>query len=522
MRGASRNRRQLHPDPWLVLAVAVVLVAATSLPYWLAYRAPEGYVFSGILLNPADGNSYFAKMREGWAGEWLFRLPYTQDPGPGAFIFTYFLFLGHVARWLNLSLDVVYHGARMVGGLALLLTGWAFLGAFTTSRRARWAMWLLFALGSGLGWLALPFGVFTSDLLVPEAFPFLAVFSNAHFALALALELWILRYTLPGLPAAARPWQGWLVVGVATLALAQVQPMVLLSAGLVIGGVALWQATVARSLRPFFAPAILTFGLLALPWLVYDFTLTLRHPVLAEWNAQNLTPTPPLWDVLIAGGAPLLLAAVGFVRAARRRSPRDVILLVWLGLGGLALYAPFALQRRLSVGLWVPVCVLAVEALREVVWPRLRPAWRPLVVGALALLALPTNLIVYAATLGAIASREPDIYWSADEAAALRWLAGHATPADTVAAAPEFGLFIPARTAARVLYGHPFETIHAAAQEQLLLDFYAGRASPEAFVAAHQITYVIVGSRERELLGAAWDVDWPVVFASGEVVIYAP
>ncbi|MCC7359237.1 MAG: hypothetical protein IT317_07165 [Anaerolineales bacterium] len=522
MRGVPGPRRQPQPDTWLVLAVAIAVVLVTSVPYWLAYRVSGNVVFSGILLNPADGNSYLAKMREGWVGSWLFTLPYTQDPGPGAFIFTYFLFLGHVARWLGLSLEAVYHGARLAGGLALLLTGWAFLGAFAPGRRARWAMWLLFALGSGLGWLALPFGLYTPDLLVPEAFPFLAVFSNAHFALALALELWILRYAVPGLPAAAHPWQGWLVVGLATLALAQVQPMVLLSAGLVIGGVAAWQAVAARSLRPLVVPGFLTFGLLALPWLIYDFTLTLRHPVLAEWNAQNLTPSPPLWAAIIAGGAPLLLAAVGFVRALRRRTPRDVILLAWLGLGGLALYAPFALQRRLSVGLWVPVCVLALDTLRAVVWPRLRPAWRPLGVGVVALLALPTNLLIYAAALGAIAAREPNIFWTAGEAAALRWLGEHATPADTVAAAPTFGLYIPAHTAARVLYGHPFETTHATLQEQLLLNFYAGRLPPETWVHDHRVTYVVVGPRERALLGADWAVDWPVAFAQDEVVIYAP
>jgi len=503
--------------------VAVSLVLVTSLPYWLAYRVPADHVFTGILINPADGNSYFAKLREGWAGAWLFTLAYTIDPGPGAFIFTYFLFLGHLARWANASLDLIYHLARMLGGLALLLTAWAFLGHFVTTRRARWAAWLLLALGSGLGWAALLlFQAYTSDLLVPEAFPFLAVFANAHFALALALELWILRWTLPGLPPAKVSWHGWVWLALATTGLAQVQPMVLLSAGLVIGGVAVWQAVAGRSLRPLFTAPIVIFGVLAVPWVVYDFALTLQHPVLAAWNAQNLTPSPPLWDALIAGGVPLLLAAVGFMRALRRRQPLDVILIVWLGLGGLALYAPFALQRRLSIGLWVPLCVLAVQALRDVIWPRLRPASRPLVIGLLALLVVPSNLLVYAATLGAVATRNPAIYWTADEAAALSWLDAHAAASDVAAASPEMGLFIPARTPARVLYGHPFETTHAEQQEQLITDFFAGRVPPEDFVRANHVTWVLFGPRERALAGAAWQVNWPVAFTSGDVVIYAP
>ncbi len=515
-------RRPLTRDNVLLIVAAVAIVAATSLPYWLAYRVPGDHVFTGILINPGDGNSYFAKMREGWAGSWLFTLAYTTAPGPGAFIFTYFLFLGHLARWVNASFDLIYHTARALGGLALLLTAWRFIGLFISGRRHRWAAWLLFALGSGLGWVALPFGVFTSDFLVPEAFPFLSVFANAHFALALALELWILRWTLPGLPPAAKAWHGWVWLALATTLLAQVQPMVLLSAGLVIAGVAVWQAVAGRSLRPLFTPPILIFGALAVPWLAYDFALTLRHPVLAEWNAQNLTPSPPLWDAVIAGGVPLLLATVGFVRAARRRKPLDVILIVWLGLGGLALYAPFALQRRLSIGLWVPVCLLAAQALRDVIWPRLKPALRPVLLGVIALLVVPTNLVVYMATLGAVADRTPEVFWTADEAAALRWLDANAGATDVVAASPDMGLFIPARSPARVLYGHPFETTHAERQEQLLLDFYAGRVPPDAFVQDHNVRWVLVGPRERALAGDGWQADWPVAFESGAVVIYAP
>ena len=106
----------------VVLALSALTVAMAGLPYALAYAVPPGYVFSGFLINPVDGNSYFAKMREGMRGEWLFTLPYTAEPGPGAFIFTYYLFLGHVARWAGAGLDCVYHAARTLGGLALLLT----------------------------------------------------------------------------------------------------------------------------------------------------------------------------------------------------------------------------------------------------------------------------------------------------------------------------------------------------------------------------------------------------------------
>ena len=192
----------------LVFAISLAILFAASWPYWLAYRVSGEYVFTGILINPADGNSYLAKMHQGWNGSWRFTLPYTAEPGPGALIFTWYLFLGHLARWTGASLDLVYALARAGGGLALLLSAYVFLGHFLPEPRARLSGWLLFALGSGLGWLAVPLGAFTSDLWVAEAFPFLAVFSNAHFGLATALLLWILHWSVPGLapdPPALRP-----------------------------------------------------------------------------------------------------------------------------------------------------------------------------------------------------------------------------------------------------------------------------------------------------------------------------
>src|SRR5215471_14583241 len=99
---------------WTVAASLIIVVVA-SLPYIAAYHVPADHVFSGVLVNPADGNSYFAKMREGLRGDWLFTLPYTARPGPGVFIFTYYLFLGHLARWTGASLDSVYAVARALG-----------------------------------------------------------------------------------------------------------------------------------------------------------------------------------------------------------------------------------------------------------------------------------------------------------------------------------------------------------------------------------------------------------------------
>ena len=45
---------------------------------------------------------------------------------------------------------------------------------------------MLAIFGSGVGWIALPFGLLPVDLWVPEAIPFFSAYANAHFALATA------------------------------------------------------------------------------------------------------------------------------------------------------------------------------------------------------------------------------------------------------------------------------------------------------------------------------------------------
>lgn len=564
--------KKLLTAEWFWIAgLTGLIVLAASWPYWLAYTvpAPASRVFGGILVNPLDGNSYFAKMREGWRGDWLFTLPYTAQPGPGVFIFTYYLFLGHLARWTGASIELVYHAARFFSGAFLLLTAYHFISRFFDSFRERLATWLLFALGSGLGWVAALFGGFTSDLWVAEVIPFLSVFTNSHFCLTSALMLWVFEWTLPGLaprffqslgrspspPAPTTPLRFGCyslpkgegsyaplllqitLVGLATLALAQLQPLALLMIGLVLGALMLWHffaggwfvLSPRSGLWPSLRRRFLTnaalipsfiFGLCAVPWLIYDILITRAQPMLGGWNAQNLTPSPPAWDALVSGGVPLLLAVVGAVVAARRRSPLDLIPLVWLSLNIVALYAPFSLQRRLSLGLWMPIVLLAALGFREVIAPRLAVRWQSLLLALIILVSSLSNLLIYVATLGGIQKRDPAIFLTSDEAQAFDWLVKETPPGAIVLAAPKTGLFIPARTDARVIYGHPFETVEAQAHKQAVEDFFTGRLSAESFFALYPVDYIFYGPREKQL-GALPELNgWHIVFQQNDVTIY--
>ncbi len=92
-----RERRIL-----ITFLLAIILI---TLPYIAAFAGQgEDNIFTGFLVNPFDGNSYLAKMMEGFQGRWTFTLPFSQDPGEGEYIFLFYLFLGHLARITGIPL----------------------------------------------------------------------------------------------------------------------------------------------------------------------------------------------------------------------------------------------------------------------------------------------------------------------------------------------------------------------------------------------------------------------------------
>src|SRR5690606_16607464 len=130
----------------------------------------------------------------------------------------------------------------------------------------------------------------------------------------------------------------------------------------------------------------------------YALWVITTHPVLAGWNAQNLTPAMPLWDLVVSLSPALLLALPGAYLALpgaylalRQRERGMQVLAVWLLVCLVMLYLPFGLQRRMSSGLYVPVVALAVYAL--VHWLA-NAAHRRVAFIMILLLALPTNLLI--------------------------------------------------------------------------------------------------------------------------------
>lgn len=498
---------------WLI-GCTLALVALASLPYVIAYlTVPDDLFYTGFLSNPEDGHTYLAKMRQGWRGEWLSHLAFSPEPHQGVFLFTYYLFLGHLARWLHLPLILLFHLARMVNGVLLLLVLYWTGAQFFADVGQRRAAFLIAGVGSGLGWLAMLAGMMPTDLWVPEGYVFYSLFVNPHFPLAIALMLVVLMSSV--LPWEAERIEGRrlaLVAGGAVV-LGMLQPFCLLTVGgtLLVYTAAVWSRRRRVPWQPIVSGVLL--GLAGLPWAANAYLVSTRNTAFAAWSAQNQTPSPPPWDYVLGYGLVLALAVVGLVRAVRRRQASDMLLLSWVGVTAMLLYLPFSLQRRLVMGLIVPLGILAVVGWQALSWRRGRAlVW--------ILTGLTHLVLILMSTLAALNPYETLFAVPIDEQRAWQWLASHVPQDALISAAPESGLYIPAWAGQRVFYGHRFETPDADARRAQLEAFFA-RGDPS--VLSPTPDYVYFGPRERALSGDAWQPDdrWPVCYRQGTVTIYA-
>jgi len=495
---------------WVFLAGAAVLLL-TCVPYLVAWAYEgEGRVFGGFILLLDDCYSYLAKMRLGAAGRWLFRIAYTPEPHPGTLFFPFHILLGKLAALLPESINLttrmvwVYHGARLVCGMILLLTVYRFLAALTgpEERTLRRLAWLMIAWGGGLGWLLVALGLpewlgsIPLDFILPEGFTFLVLYAFPHIAAARSLLLW-------GFLSLFRVFEGregWLrmalLAGVLWLLMGLVVPFYVPVAWAVTGALlaAFWLRRRHFPRRQLIAAA--GAALLSAPVVGYSLWVFSTQPVYRAWSEQNLILSPHPLHYLAAWGVPLVLAGCA-IGDAWRREGLTWTAPVWVGVVPLLVYLPFNLQRRLVEGVQIPLMLLAAMGTVKLARGGLRP-----VVAMLVATMVFTNIFILAGSSMMVRSRPPLTFRESAEIAALDWLAGQVQADDVILSAYNTGNYLPARVLARAFLGHGFETVEFSRKEAMVARFFAGQADEswrKELLSEYGVDYIFWGPEERKL-----------------------
>lgn len=447
------SRRQF----FIILILYSLLII---LPVTLAFLPNgTGAVFNGFLANPSDGYSYLAKMEQGRAGAWGYSLAFTVDETRPHFLFEYYIFLGHIAGWLSLPSIFVFHFFRWLNGMLMAVVLRWFIHDIWKGKtiHSDW-IWAICLVGSGMGWLMIWTGYSPSDFWVAEAYPFLAAYTNPHFPLSISL-------ILGGMLAWRREERKLylLIPAVCGLLLAVIQPFGAVVLGGLIGFD--WLIHLRKQGGDLSRIAgLVLYGAAALPIMILYQVDVANDPLLAAWNAQNVTPSAPWWDLLVSFSPGLFFAAVGAFLSFRARQVSYPVLWFWLIVGFGICFIPINLQRRFLIGIYIPLTLQAAEGIERIVsnW---NLSWLKRIKAAYLALVIPTSILLLILAGFGILSQHPDYYFTKDEAGALTWLRSNGRAGDVILSNARMGLYLPAQTSLRVFYGHPFETPKARVNE---------------------------------------------------------
>lgn len=486
---------ELRWQAWrLPLLTGLALAVVTAVPYLYAYAVqPPGHVFMGFFFLGDDANTYLAKMRQGWEGAWAWQNRYTTEPSPAAYLFLFWIFLGHVAALLHLPLIAVFHLARVAAAFALMGAAWFFIGHFIEDRSARRFAFFFCAVGLGMGYVIQALGqpvIFghqtdTLDWRMPELSAFYSVLALPHFAWSGVFAALGVGFTLKAIQGGSLRLA--VIGGAAWLGQASIHPQMPILMG---GAVA-----IALLLRP--APkrgwvaAALAFAIPA-PYILYSYFAFIGNPEVQRWTFHSKNALPPESISFFFAIAPqLLLALTGVPGALRRRTREDLFLLAWLVLIAAILYLPNPagdLRRRFLDGLYLPLVVLGARGMYELILPRLRSARAHALIpfSYVSFAAIGSAFLVLAPL--AVATQGQYTVTTA-EYQGLNWLGNE--PQGRVLSMPGVGLFVPAYSADTVYVGHYDETFDYASKTQIALKVLTGKADLQQFIQDNHIRYVV-------------------------------
>lgn len=525
----------IAPAEWRWLAaLGAGLGALLAVPYavWLL-AGPAALVHIGSFWYPRDFMVYLAAMHQGAESpSWLIVDRFTPEPHAPVFMFPVYVALGKLAALLRVPLLAVYYAAEWGGRLALLAALYGFAAAFLPTVGQRRLALGLMLMGTNLGlWAALALLALQPAAASPEALALgaslevttLGVFlAPLHLMLGLACTLWaVAAYaaaTTPGTGARA-----WLALTAAILGLGLVHPFNLAVVVGVLASHAALEGVSTRCWPSRAALAVAVAGAVALPFVAYNYATFRLDPFWSVvYSAQNEVPSPAPPRLLIDYGPVLWLAPLALRAWPRPWSSRQRLVLLWVALLLVALYAPVPFQRRLAFGLQPGLAVLAAAGLAWLGLQLAPPGRRRLGI-ALLLAGLPTAAFLYAGMVLSAATNYPVEVYAArrDEWAAGEWLAAHMAPDEVVLATEESGFWLAALVPGRVFLGHKGIT-YDVADKRAVVDAVLTASPGEVarMLAAHGIHYLYYGPRERARGPLAEAPGLVLVYQTPEVAIY--
>lgn len=523
---------------WLALVIAGLLLIS-SLPQIVgSFLTTPNNQYPGVSFNPHDAHTYLAKIEEGRAGEWVFRLVHTGEKDDvGAFIYIFYLLLGKVGTISGLNNILIFHIFRLICASGMLIIVYRFIALFFSEVSSRRFAFLVAALASGVGWLAAPLGItsYIPESLSAETFTFFQLLASPHFAFTVSLLFLTLQYTLYGLE--NRGWLNYLWAALTCFGATLNQAFLLVPLAALLG---IYWVRLCVQQKRLLLPQML--GLLgigisgAIPVLLVWISIA-RNPVFAAFMKQNIVVTDGLVSALVTFGFLIPLTALGIwwveVKFVEQKTELLVLnrwrlLSTWAIVSAVLIFAPLDFNKRLSEGVAPALACLSVLGWEHIIVPILKNSViiNLVRVGLVSLLSLTPVVILIVLTVLTISQRETQ-YYGVGEQGAFEWLRQNGSAEAIVLSDEWFSNVLPAQTKlqARPFYGHPFETLNAKEKWKEQLEFYNSATTADRrseIIKKNNLTYLVHYPPRAKLLGDFEPANsgWPLLFERNGLKIY--
>jgi hypothetical protein len=286
---------------------------------------------------------------------------------------------------------------------------------------------------------------------------------------------------------------------------------------------------------------MLWFGVPALPLVAYYASIFIYNPVVAQlWILEYEVKAPSLLVLIVSLGLPLVIALPGLARAIRKFEPDgNQLMLLWLLTMVLLVYLAPVIHTQFAFGLMIPIAYFGARASEDFWYTYLNRVWRYRVLVALIPLIGMSHLYALFIPVSPISDASPRTTSASllprDYREVFEWLGAlRADRFAVVLAAPEVGVWLPAWTGLRAVYGFPTETLGANVKRSAIQNWYSATDLNEcvallngAFSLSepYRVKYVLYGPHERALQASPTETSVCLslltpIASSGEVTVY--
>lgn len=507
----------LKKEYFLFVVITVLVLIFSNIYVFYGLFAPkEGLTYLGRrVINSQDTYTYVAFIEQAKQGRILFENLYTTEPQTESLIRPSYYLLGRVASALDISSIAAYHLGRIIFSVAFCFVLYLFLGIFFKTYKRRLLAYTIIIATTGLGFLVGSLWSQVSDAWIPESNTFLSLQEAPHFILSQMLMLltflFILKgWSLAGVNNKAKRRIIYFILSFVSLFLLTFEHPydLLLCTGAILLSV-IYIGLFQKINKRVFVISALGISAVCLLGLLYQYTETLRNPILNNWAAQSKSPNPI--DYILGYGVLIPFAVIGLERYLNKPKFSQILIVSWVGVTSILLYSPVFFQRRLSEGFHIPLGILGAEGLiivavfvSRLFIPKVRKMVSYVFVG----------IVVIFMCIGTVLGVQQDVetvkkdtigayyyYMLNDEIKAMDYLKHKTGEKDTVLSNWFYGNVIPGITGRRVYIGHKAQTNQFENKIATINKFLLNKNADEAyrFLTDNNITYLYLGGNDSIL-----------------------